>query len=103
MSNPGGIGYESGRDLVIEMHDRMRLARIKAGLEQEEIAEILGVSSSTVSNWENGRTSVKVPFLSAWAQVTGFNMSSLMPNTPRAPEGVKLAVVDENSKGHVEQ
>lgn len=91
MTKPGAtsnIGYEGGRDLDITMGDRMRLARLKSGLEQEEIAEILGVSSSTISNWENGRTSVKVPFLSAWAQVTGYNMSSLMP--PPGEE-VKLA------------
>ena len=55
---------------------------------QEEMAEILGVSASTVSNWENGRVSVKSAFLAAWAQITGFNMSSLMP-TPGEVE--KLA------------
>lgn len=88
MNNGGSIGYEAGRDLVIEQHDRMRLARMKAGLEQDEMAEILGVSSSTISNWEHGRVSVKTPFLAAWAQITGFNMSSLVPT----PEGVgKLA------------
>jgi transcriptional regulator with XRE-family HTH domain len=88
MTKGTSVGYEDGRDLVIEMCDRMRLARMKAGLEQEEMAEILGVSSSTVSNWENGRVSVRRPFLSAWAQVTGFNMSSLLPS----PEEVeKLA------------
>jgi transcriptional regulator with XRE-family HTH domain len=88
MTGSGSIGYESGRDLVIETCDRMKLARMKAGIEQEEMAEILGVSSSTVSNWENGRVSVKLPFLSAWAQVTGFNMSSLIPPPPC---GAKLA------------
>lgn len=102
MSKTGGnghIGYEAGRDLVIDTNDRMRLARLKAGLEQEEIAEILGVSSSTVSNWENGRTTPKLPFLAAWAQVTGFNMSSLMP--PDAPhgEGVRLAEAPKDGLG----
>lgn len=91
MSNNGGIGYESGRDLVIELCDRLRLARIKAGLEQEEIAEMLSVSSSTVSNWENGRTAPKVPFLAAWAQVTGFNMSSLLPDPAPISAQEKLA------------
>lgn len=91
MSNTGGLSYESGRDLVIGMGERMRIARQQAQLEQEEMAELLGVSSSTVSNWENGRTSPKAPFLMAWAQATGFKMSSLIP--PAEPNGheVKLA------------
>ena len=73
------VTYESGRDLVIETGDRLRLARVKAGLEQGEIAEILGVSASTVSNWEHGRTRPRHPFIVAWAQATGFNASSLTP------------------------
>ncbi len=51
--------------------------RDKAGLEQKEMADYLGVSASTISNWENGRCAVKFPFLVSWAQVTGYNVSSL--------------------------
>lgn len=72
------LNYTSGRDLVIDTCDRLRIARLKAGIEQEEMAEILGVSSSTISNWEHGRTVPKNAFISAWAQVTGFNMASLL-------------------------
>jgi len=72
------INFESGRDLQIDQCDRLRLSRLKAGIEQEEMAEILGISSSTVSNWENGKTLPKAAFLNAWAQVTGFNLSSLV-------------------------
>jgi len=72
------VGWESGTDLVIELSDRLRIARTRAGIEQEEMAIKLSVSSSTISNWENGRTSPRVPMLSAWAQITGFNMSSLI-------------------------
>jgi transcriptional regulator with XRE-family HTH domain len=74
--------FESGKDLVIETYDRMKLARNKAGVEQEDMAEYLGVSTSTVSNWENGRNSVKVAFLRGWAEKTGYNVSSLI-----APQG----------------
>jgi transcriptional regulator with XRE-family HTH domain len=70
--------YESGRDLVVETCDLLRLARIKAGLEQDEMAEVLGVSSSTISNWETGRTTPKPPFINAWAQITGYNTASLI-------------------------
>jgi len=80
------IGYEEGRDLDIQTCDRLRLARIKSGLEQDEIAEILGVSSSTVSNWECGRTAPKLPMMAAWAQVTGYNLSSLVYAPAEAQE-----------------
>lgn len=87
------IGFESGVDLVIEMSDRIRLARIKAGFEQEEMAEMMSVSSSTISNWENGRTSIKAPHLAYWAMLTGFNMSSLMPT----PDPTEFARAEETS------
>jgi transcriptional regulator with XRE-family HTH domain len=61
----------------------MKLARTKAGVEQEEMAEYLGVSTSTTSKWENGRNSVKVAFLRGWADKTGYNMSSLIPPARR--------------------
>jgi transcriptional regulator with XRE-family HTH domain len=77
--------FESGQDLVIDMCDRMKLARVKAGLQQHEMAEQLNVSASTISNWENGRVSVKSPFLVSWAQVTGYNVSSLIP--PQGGDG----------------
>lgn len=72
------LDFESGRDLEVNTCDRLKLARIKAGIEQEDMAEILGVSASTVSNWENGRTAPKAAFINAWAQVTGYNKSSLI-------------------------
>jgi transcriptional regulator with XRE-family HTH domain len=72
------LGYVSGIDLVIGSPDLMRIARMRRHIEQEDMATQLGVSSSTISNWENGRTSPKVSNLLAWAQITGFNMSSLL-------------------------
>ena len=35
---------------------KIKSARIKAGLTQEQTAEALGVSRQTISNWENGKT-----------------------------------------------
>lgn len=79
-----GLDYDSGKDLSIETCDRLRLARVKAGIEQEEMAEVLGVSSSTISNWETGRTTPKAAFIAAWARVTGFNMTSLLSDEDAA-------------------
>ena len=35
---------------------KMKKARINAGLTQEQVAESLGVSRQTISNWENDKT-----------------------------------------------
>ena len=34
----------------------LKAARVNAGLTQKEVADMLGVSNLTVSNWENGIT-----------------------------------------------
>ena len=35
---------------------KMKKARINVGLTQEQVAEALGVSRQTISNWENDKT-----------------------------------------------
>lgn len=40
----------------MEVSERLREARSAAGLTQEQVAEALGVSRQTVSNWERGKT-----------------------------------------------
>ena len=47
--------YETNRD---DFADRLRAARAYAGIGQAQVADRLGVSRSTVSAWERGRTSV---------------------------------------------
>jgi len=89
------LNYSSGRDLVIGTHDRLRIARVQAGIEQEEMAEILGVSSSSISNWETGRNYPKKAFLNAWAQVTGFNLASLLGEDHDCP--LEMAGARENA------
>lgn len=37
--------------------DHVRAARVSRGLEQREVASLLGVTESTVWNWEDGRSS----------------------------------------------
>lgn len=40
----------------MDIGGKLRAARTKAGMTQEQVAEALGVSRQTVSNWENSRT-----------------------------------------------
>lgn len=57
--------------------DRLRKARLMAGLEQQEFADELGISRGTVHNYEMDRTRVKRPFLLAWSMRTGVPMEWL--------------------------
>ena len=47
----------------------VKLVRQKLGLSQEELAQELGVSFSTINRWENGKT---VPFKLARKQFEDF-------------------------------
>lgn len=52
------------------VHDRLRKAREFAGLEQGELADLLEVARSTVSNYETGATTrLKSYVLRRWAEL----------------------------------
>ena len=40
----------------MEIHKKIKEARINAGLTQEQVAEKIMVSRQTISNWENGKS-----------------------------------------------
>lgn len=39
---------------VVKIMSKIKEARIKLGLTQEDIAKVLKVKNNTISNWENG-------------------------------------------------
>jgi len=40
----------------MEICEKLKKARTSAGITQEQVAEKIGVSRQTISNWENGKT-----------------------------------------------
>lgn len=54
-----------------DLGDRMRKALRHAGLETQEMADYLGVSRNSVSNWINGRNRPNRPALRLWAMRCG--------------------------------
>lgn len=52
------------------MADRLRKAREEAGLEQTQLAALLGVSRNTVSNIETQKTRPKPAVVARWAAIT---------------------------------
>lgn len=51
--------------------DRLRKAREKAGLDQDELAERIGINRATISRYERGITTPKHPALLAVAVACG--------------------------------
>lgn len=59
----------------IEVRHRLRIAREFAGLEQDQLAERIGVSRNTVGNAEKGRGKPRKITLNAWALACGVPVS----------------------------
>jgi len=56
---------------------RLMIARLEAGLDQQQLAEMMGVSRHVVSNAERGITTPRKVVLNAWALATGSPISWL--------------------------
>lgn len=56
----------------------LKAARVNAGFTQDEIAETLGVSRSTVIGWENGKRHMRPAFLLAFCSVTRTNVDDII-------------------------
>lgn len=68
-----------------DLPTRLKLARWKAGLEQEQMANRLGMHRRTVANYEGGNTDPKLPLLMAWAQITNVPVDWLTFGTHHCP------------------
>lgn len=67
-----------GAEPTIELRHRLLIAREWAGYEQTQLAEEMGVSRNTISNYEHGRTTPRKLVLNAWARACGVSMDWLL-------------------------
>lgn len=85
--------YEGGCRPRVEIRHRLRIAREFAGLEQEELAERMEVTRSTISNAENGHGTPRRTTINAWALACGVAASWIHDGQedppPHPPEGVQ--------------
>jgi len=73
----------------------MEAARVNAGLTQQELADKMGVSRSTVINIENGYTEVRPVYLYAFCHVIGLSEDDILLPIKSADSGLKEAKEDE--------
>jgi transcriptional regulator with XRE-family HTH domain len=69
---------------------RLRKARIAAGLSQEDVGDGLGVTRSAISQWEKEQTTPGSDKLVAAAEMLGVDIEWLRHGVGRGPRKVKL-------------
>lgn len=69
----------------------MEAARVNAGLTQQELADKMGISRSTVINVENGYTEVKPIYLYAFCHVIGLSEDDILLPIKSAYSGLEEA------------
>lgn len=59
---------------------KLRLAaiRVNMGLTQEEFAEKMGVSRTTVLEWENDKREMRLPYLKLLCELSGLNEDDII-------------------------
>jgi transcriptional regulator with XRE-family HTH domain len=65
-----------------DLADRLRRARLLAGLEQAQLAAAMGVARTSISNYECGRTTPSAATFIHWAQATGTPLDWLAQGVP---------------------
>lgn len=76
---------------------RLRMARERIGLQQAELATIIGVHKNTISNYERDRVGMKASVLKRWADACGVDLTFIMDGvSQRYP----LSVMPGRRHGH---
>lgn len=82
------VAFEQGRIPPIEIRHRLRIAREFAGLDQEQLADLVGVSRGTIGNAETGRAHPRKILVNAWALACGVPSSWLQTGeVDEGPDG----------------
>lgn len=77
--------YDNGDCPEVQTYHRLRIARMHAGLDPQQLAEKIGVSRNTISNAELGRVNTRRVVINAWALACGVSAHWIMTGLP--PEG----------------
>ena len=75
--------YEQGSVPTIQVRHRLRIAREYAGLDQGQLADLIGVSRNTISNAECGAVQARKIVINAWALACGVPASWIATGEPQ--------------------
>ncbi len=71
--------------------DRIRLARLQRGLSQENMADLLGLSTTAYGDMERGKTELTLSRLAQLAAIFQTTVVDLITNVPAPPQPATLA------------
>ena len=76
--------------------NRLKELRKEKGLTQDDLAELLEVTKSTIFNWENGVSNIKPDRLKKLCEIFGVDMPYILGyNNVKNETNIKAAVLDE--------
>ncbi len=83
-----------------EIASKLRIAREKAGLKQEDVAKQLGVTAQKVSSFETGRTRVDIDTLIALCRLYNVDANDIMgiQKVVKTPFEETITVYTRNKK-----
>ena len=75
----------------------IRYYRKKAGLTQKQLAELLGVKNTAVSNWENGQNSIDTEILFRVCEVFGITLNDIygVPSATVSQKEIELDLYEK--------
>jgi transcriptional regulator with XRE-family HTH domain len=79
--------------VVSDLGQRIRQARLDAGLSQRGLAELVGVSFPHISKVEAGRESASTELLARIGEAVGINPDELVLLADRLPDELRAVVV----------
>ena len=77
------------------MNERMRDLRIRAGLRQEDVAALIGITRAGYQQIEGGRNGKKLAYLPRLAKALGCRIDDLFPEMDDACAGAEKNELDE--------
>lgn len=88
-------------------HENLKAARLKKGLSQQEVADLVGVAKSTYSMWETGNREpnlMRIKALTRVLDVTGDELLGLVPMDKTETEfyELRLKYGEERIRAYIE-
>lgn len=81
--------------------EKLRIARQRKGLEQQELADLVGVSRVTIGNWERNKAKIRIKYIPILCKVLGVSKNyfdETFENDPdkfRIPKGGYVAKAED--------
>lgn len=63
------------KKVTMSLHEQLAQIRKESGLKQNDIAKVLGVSHSRISEYESGKREISIPTLRKWADACGYELN----------------------------